>query len=54
MVFHLQLTLFLLLVFGYVCARVGIITKEGRKGTDGAGHRPVFALLHHPLLLCDL
>ena len=29
--FHLQLTLFLLLVFGYVCARVGIITKEGRK-----------------------
>ena len=31
MVFHLQLTLFLLLVFGYVCARVGIITKEGRK-----------------------
>ena len=29
--FHLQLTLFLLLVFGYVCAKAGIITKEGRK-----------------------
>ena len=29
--FHLQLTLFLLLVFGYVRARAGIITKEGRK-----------------------
>lgn len=30
--FHLQLTLFLLLVIGFVCARQEILTQEGRKG----------------------